>query len=142
MVPALRGADLLADAVAALLRGVRDLLPVLLRGLLGGLLDVLLGLLDMVLGRGGDLLGDLLAVVERLLAGLLDLLLGLVGDRAELLVLDVRRGDQHPREEADRDGAHGEAEGVLLRDAGALASGLLDVTRAGRRLVDRAGGTG
>src|SRR3712207_8951686 len=56
----------------------------------------------------GDLLGHLLAAVERLLAGLLDLALDLVGDRAELLVLDVRRRDEHAGKEADGDGARSE----------------------------------
>ena len=70
-------------------------------------------------------LRDLLAVLERLGAGLLDLVLDVVGDAADLLVLHAGGRDQHAGDEADGDGADGEAERVLLRDArGRLALAL------------------
>ena len=67
-----------------------------------GLFRVLLaGLLDG-LDRG---LGRILSVVDRRFSGLLSLVLDLVCDRADLPVLDVRRGHKHPGDEAHRDRA-------------------------------------
>src|SRR3954468_20816802 len=97
-------------------------------GAVGQLLTVLLALLAH--GVGGRLrgrLGHLLAALERLLAGLLGLLLDPVGHRAELLVLDAGARDEHAEEEAGRGRAHGQAERVLLSDAGGLAHLALDL---------------
>src|SRR5881392_301554 len=76
----------------------RDL-RLLRRGL--QLLGMLLALLLCGLrGAGRGLLCDLLATVDSLGRGLLCLLLELRRRRPELLVLDPRRRDQHPDQEA------------------------------------------
>src|SRR5688500_10494037 len=100
---------------------------------------LLAALLDGLLGALSRLLRDLLATLERLLSGLLHLVDDAVGDLAQLLVLDARGGNQHAGEEADRDGADGEADRVLLRHALGLARLVLDLTGARGLVAHRAG---
>src|SRR5215216_4042529 len=95
-------------------------------GAVGELLAVLAPLFAHGLRRR---LGDVLAALEGLLAGLLGLVLDPIGDRAELLVLDVRARNGKAHEETGGDCADSEPERVLLRDAKALLHGADGVRR-------------
>src|SRR5215210_3557273 len=82
----------------------------------------------------------MLAAFERLLPGLLGPVLDLVGDRADLLVLDLGGRHEEPGDEADGDGADREPERVLLGhalDAPGLALDLAAVRRRPGHLLLR-----
>src|SRR3954452_18923260 len=103
------------------------LLHVLLRAR-GELLAVLAApLLHRFAGVLGRLLGDLLTALERLLPGLLRLRLDVVRDRTQLAILHAGGRDQQTGDEPDGHGSDGEAERVLLREAGRAASAVLDL---------------
>ena len=80
--------------------------PLNLGDLVLGRATQLVGLLatalaDRVGDRRGGVLSDLLAALESLLASFLDLFLDVVGDRADALILDLRRRQREADQEAD-----------------------------------------
>src|SRR5918994_329220 len=103
-------AGLLARVVGALLRAFAKLFSLLAPRLLRGI---------------GSLARHLLAALHRLLARLLGLLLDVVGDRADLLVLDLGRGHEESGHEANRGRTDGEAERVLLCHPGCALGAFL-----------------